>query len=282
MLNIRSVSHLVQDSDMAYLFRLCVNSKFVEENTRYREIAAKTDFIPDMDSRVINAYASHPDERYRIQLLGGLVDWVGHFSFIKTLFDVGMPMDKVAKLAEWTRQYVLSLDPLDDEESGWSSEVTRKMVNEVKMDLAKYKIDSNSFAECWRSNLLDCVHACIAHELGHLCLGHCDCEGYDGTIMSSNRNIERQADLFSFSVIQCGTGVAAKSVGAVLLEVSFFCLSASYDSDSTHPSSSERIDNAIQSFKGIIPPKDVELCRKMVALMSKVKKPKKKPKPKAV
>ena len=271
MLNIKSAFQLVSDSDLAYLFRLCVDSKFVETNTLYRSAASKTDFAPDMDSNVINAYASHPSERYRVQVLGGLVNWLSHFAFIKTLFDNGMPLEKVLKLAEWTRYHVLTVEHDD----GWSLEITRQMVFSVKMDFAKYKIDSTAFAECWRSNTLDMVHAVIAHELGHICLGHCDMEGYDDTLMSSNRNIERQADLFSFSVLQCGSGVAAKAVGAAMIQVSFVCFSMEYEGDETHPSNHERIENAIQSFKGIISAKDVNLIRKMVVAMAKVKAPKK-------
>lgn len=271
MLNIKSAFQLVSDSDLAYLFRLCVDSKFVDTNTIYRAAASKTDFAPDMDSNVINAYASHPSERYRIQVLGGLVNWLSHFAFIKTLFDNGMPLEKVLKLAEWTRYHVLTVD----KEDGWSLEITRQMVFSVKMDFAKYKIESTAFAECWRSNTLDMVHAVIAHELGHICLGHCDMEGYDGTLMSSNRNIERQADLFSFSVLQCGSGVAAKSVGAAMIQVSFVCFGMEYEGDETHPSNHERIENALQSFKGIISAKDVNMIRKMVVAMSKVKAPKK-------
>ena len=57
MLNIKSAFNLVSDSDLAYLFRLCVDSKFVDTNTVYRAAASKTDFAPDMDDTVINAYA---------------------------------------------------------------------------------------------------------------------------------------------------------------------------------------------------------------------------------
>lgn len=274
MLNIRSVLNLVNDSDLAYLFRSCVASKHVEDNSVYRTVASKTVFVPDMDDGTLNAYASRPGENYQIQVLGGLVNWVGHFAFIKTLFDAGMPVEKIAKMAEWTRAYIMS----EGLGTAVISSITKHMVSSVKIDFAKYKVDSDGFNERWRSNLLDSVHACIAHELGHLCLGHCDTDGYDGTIMSSNRNIERQADLFSFSVLQCGTGVAAKSVGAVLLMASFFCLHPDTGEDGgTHPTSSERIENAIQSFQGIISHKDVDMIRKMVVVMAKAKKPKRKP-----
>lgn len=272
MLIIRTPFQLVTNSDLDYAFRECIDSKFIRKNDIYKEIADRTDFRPDMDDDDVNAYAGKRGDRYVVSVLGGLVAWVGHFAFMKTLFDAGMPVSKVLKLAEWTR--VKAATNLND--IGMSS-LTNLMVNEVKMDFAKYRVESSAFSERWRSNILDIVIACIAHEIGHNCLGHCDQDdgAYDGTIMSANRNIERQADLFSCSIIQCGSGVSTKGIGALLLVSSFVCLDPKYKGDKTHPDSSERMENMITSFGDILSPKDVELLRKMVITYINTKVPKK-------
>lgn len=271
MLNIRTPFKLVTNSDLEYAFRECVESKFIRKNEVYREFADKIDFFPAMDDADVNAYAGKRGDRYCVTLLGGLVAWVGHFAFLKTLSDMGMPTAKIVKLAEWTRRKVANdLDNIN------ILTLTIHMVRETKFDFAKYQVDSSAFDERWRSNIMDTVIACISHEIGHICLGHCDSEegAYDGTIMSANRNIERQADLFSCSIIQCGSGVSTKGVGALLLVSSFVCIDPKYKGDLTHPDSSERVENMITSFKGILSPHDVELVRKMVVAYINTKPPK--------
>lgn len=276
MLNIRKVGSLISDDDLEYVFRECINSKFIRTNTMYSDKMSKTKFVPDIGDSTINAYAGPRAGGYQVTLLGGLVNWAGHFGFIKTLHDMGMPLDKVVKLTEWTRIFFMTTDMKEEE---LTENVTFEMLDKVKMDFAKYRVGTSGFDERWRSNTLDIVMACVAHEIGHICLGHADDPGYDGTVMSSNRNIERQADLFSCSIIQCGTGVSTKGVGVLMLLTSLYCLSPEYDGSSTHPASSERVENMITSFKGVISASDVEMTRKMVNAIAKAKKPKQ-PKPK--
>lgn len=266
---IKSADQLVNDSDLAYLYRICVTSKLVEDNSIYRNVASRTIFVPDMEDTTLNAYAGVNDAGgYRITVLGGLVHWLSHFAFIKTLFDVGMKLHNVECLVAWTRAKVMS-SKCDGQ---MLTNLTKNMVTSVKVNFAKYNILSNGFEERWRSNLLDCIHSAIAHELGHLCLGHCNEEVENSTILSANRNIERQADLFSFSVIQSGTGVAEKSIGAILVMTSFFCLNPDIgNNECTHPSSAERIENAIQSFAGIVSKPHVVMIRKMMMTILKTK-----------
>ena len=270
MLNIRTPFQLVTNSDLEYAFRECVESKFIRMNKIYSDAADKIIFTPAMDAEDVNAYAGKRGKNYSVTLLGGLVAWVGHFAFLKTLFDMGMPLGKVVKLAEWTRIKVAR--GIEDIQM---ATLTKQMVNETKFDFAKYNVESSTFGERWRSTIMDIVIACLAHEIGHICLGHCDQgDGYDGTIMSANRNIERQADLFSCSIIQSSSGVPTKGAGALLLVSSFVCIDPTYHGDGTHPDSSERVENMITSFNGILSPKDVELVRKMVVAYINAKPPK--------
>lgn len=271
MICIKTVGQLISDDDLEYVYRECVNSKFICTNTMYSDKMSKTEFVADIGDSTVNAYAGPRPGGYKVTLLGGLVNWAGHFGFIKTLHDMGMPLGKVVKLAEWTRVFYMTTDMHQDE---MTENITTEMIGKVKMDFAKYRVGSSGFDERWRSNTLDIVMACVAHEIGHICLGHADDPGYDGTVMSSNRNIERQADLFSCSIIQCGTGVATKGVGVLMLLTSLYCFSPDYDGSSTHPATSERVENMITSFRGVVSASDVEMVRKMVDAIAKAKKPK--------
>lgn len=270
MLNITPIHQVIDDSDLLSIYKACANSKYVVNNSAYRTKVNKITFVPDMDDRTINAYANAAGDGYTVTVLGGLVGWEGQFGFIKTLLDVGMPLETVLRLVSWTRIACETKDSLND--------ITNVMLNELgkKINFAKYQVESPAFRERWRSNVLDIVQACIAHEMGHICLGHCDDAGYDPTIMSSNRNMERQADLFSCSIIQCGTSVATKGFGVLMLLTSFYCWNPTYEGDETHPSSSERVENMITSFKGVVSAKDIALIRKMCATIAATKIPKKK------
>ena len=269
MIKVPRLSEIINNSDIEYLFRMCAESKFVRENGHYANVVDNTTFKVDMENDVINAYASpSADGGYKIRILGGIVSWASNFAFIKALSDSGMVRGKVMKLVQWLRIELMK----------GNEPTVPDMVNGVKMDFAKYHISSSAFCERWRSILMTEIEACIAHEMGHICLGHCDNPGYDGTVMSSNRNIERQADLFACSILQCGSGVPSKGMGALLLEISLYCFHPDYNGDSTHPASSERIEYQITSFGDVLPKSGISLIRDMVKAAATAKLPKKEPK----
>ena len=271
MIKVPALGEIINNGDISYLFRTCADSKFVRENVHYANVVDRIDFKVSMDSSIVNAYASpSADGGYQIRILGGLVSWASNFAFIKTLSDSGMPKGKAMKLARWLRVELMKEN----------EPTVTDMVNGVKMDFAKYRISSSAFCEKWRSILMTEIEACIAHEMGHICLGHCDNPGYDGTVMSSNRNIERQADLFACSILQCGSGVPAKGMGALLLEVSLYSFNPDSVSEGTHPASSERIEYQITSFGDILPKYGVSFIRDLVKAIATAKLPKKDSKPK--
>ena len=274
MINVPSINQIINDDDVRYLFRTCAESKFVRGNSHYSNVVDNTEFVFDANDETINAYAGQRHNGYQITLLMGITCWVANFAFLRTLHTMGMPTAKVSMLAAWFRSQLMA----DDDNP---PTVQGLVIAMKKVDFAKFHIDGTYFRELWRSNVMVAIEACIAHEMGHICLGHCDDPGYDGTVMSSNRNIERQADLFSCSILQCGTNTAEKGMGALLLMLSLYCFNPQYVGDRTHPDSSERIDNMLTSFKNIIPEKDVAMIRSMMkaiysAKLPKPKKPKKK------
>lgn len=279
MLSVRIPVSIIDDGDLLYMFNMCSSSKYVQNNDLYVKQAKRTVFSTDIHDSTHNAYAGPLGDGYRIQILGGLINWVGHYVFLKTLHDAGMPTDKLLYLTEWTRIFYKTSTYSEDD---IASAITQEMVWKSKIDFAKYRITSPDFIERWRSNILDAMLFVVAHELGHICLGHCDNPGYDGTVMSSNRNMERQADLFACSIVQCASSVTSKGVGGLLLNLSLHALDPDYSGDSTHPNAVERVEDIITSFGKVIPKADADLIRKMLAVTSKAKipAPKKPKKPK--
>lgn len=275
MITVPAVYAIIDDNDLMSMFNQCIKSKIVVTNPAYSKVAANTRFVPCIESNTINASAACPDidrMKFEIDIYGGLVNLVGQFAFIKTLHDVGMPTGKVLKLISWTRMRFLQ-NPKTFEQS--VSQLTINMVNSVKMDFAKYILNS-MFNELWRSNILSCMLFCIAHELGHACLGHCLDGGYSGNVNSSNRNIERAADLFACSVLQSGHNVSSSGICAMWSMMSLYCIGMDMDnvSDKTHPASLERINNIRTSFNGIVNKRDVDLVMQVVSTIRNTKTPK--------
>lgn len=226
-------SELLGANDLKYIFSMCVNSPFVSENAVYKKAAdgVVLGIDPTTD---INAYATKMNDQYVIAINRGLINWSSVFGLIWVCLDSGKPLRDALKMVDWCRK------------NGASGEASDETVN---MFTSVFNLKLTTFdIERWRSNTMAIVLSCVAHELGHICLSHVETE-YDPTVMSSNRNIERAADLFSASVIQTGPNVNAGAIGAVLLEVSLNCISAG-NGTMTHPSSKERIENIFTSFRG--------------------------------
>lgn len=88
------------------------------------------------------------------------------------------------------------------------------------------------------------VAAVVAHELGHIVLGHCTAGDWTEVI---SRNNERQADLFACQIIEV---FPAKSYGIyanLFVEVLLLWMSPTNYQPTTHPHSKERVYNMYDS-----------------------------------
>jgi hypothetical protein len=94
----------------------------------------------------------------------------------------------------------------------------------------------------------------MAHECGHICLGHAPRPDQDAH-MSISRNDERQADSFASSVIHsCCLGTVG-AVGAVLSQIGLMWSNGFSDKDlrfSSHPMDTERLGQYIMDFDALL------------------------------
>lgn len=230
----RKTVDVVGDAELKYAFNVCRTSPFVLNNPVYLAAADRVELVTD-DTDVINAYASCTGkEQYRICMNQGIITWSTIFGIIWMKIDEGMPVGKALKLIEWCKKNSDGHAPVS---------IIEHFSTENNLSYDTFEI------ERIRANTLNMVIAVMAHELGHICLAHVVDDGYDSNVMSSNRNIERAADLFAASVIQMTNNVNNGAIGAVMLEISLMCLGSS-DGSLTHPAAVERLENMFTSYKG--------------------------------
>ena len=88
--------------------------------------------------------------------------------------------------------------------------------------------------------------ATIAHECGHIALGHTLDPGYSVIGNGISRDQERQADSFMSSVIATSPFAKQILLGRIL---SMYVLSQSkpYDGTGTHPGHKERLENLVRA-----------------------------------
>ena len=244
-----SVDRIIDKDDLNTVFRLCIMSKFVQSNARYRECADNTEFIYECNDATINAYANHNGSHYTVTLLRGILQWTSLFGFIWMLADNGQKFKDTLKMATWAAKFLQNEFKV---KRSLPDGLVNDMVNGCGIKYPEKLLASinQGKLEQWRSCTLEIARSILAHELGHVCLGHVDDSGYDGTIMSANRNIERQADLFACSVLQSGSNVQSAAIATVLSEISLLCF-GNGDGQHTHPASKERIGYMLKSFEGL-------------------------------
>ncbi len=243
------LERIVDQDDLYTIFRMCLMSKVVQSNKRYRECGDNTEFVYDRRNNEINACAGRNGDLYRIRIFRGILMWESVFGFIWMLALNGQKFGDTLKMFTWCARYLRN-----SYEGNLPDDIVEQMLAGCGVKGAEKIAQTITTARCeqWRSCTLEIVRSVIAHELGHVCLGHVDDSGYDGTIMSTNRNIERQADLFACSVLQTGTNVTMGAVATILTEISLLCFDNG-GGQYTHPASKERIEYMIKSFEGLFP-----------------------------
>ena len=100
----------------------------------------------------------------------------------------------------------------------------------------------------------------IAHEAGHLSLGHCATKvNYYATNLEVARNREREADSFSSSVIASSPFGESILEGTLLWHFVLACHEGSAQ-ETTHPLSRERLENIVRANKDLARSLGIELA----------------------
>ena len=216
-------------------FSAVLNSTHVQMNESYRATAAEVDFKYALDDDTVNAFAARNrggGRKYLICFYGGAM----RFSRLASL---AVAADLCGRPGTASR-FARSLDSI--------SRMSRKDAFELMTDCGLDEVFSlpgvKTKAQAVSAGMIIGI---LAHEMGHVCLGHVMGPNYYESNQEIGRNHEREADSFASSV------TAASPFGEYVFEGTLFWYYAlsMQETDqkiaTTHPLSRERLENLIRA-----------------------------------
>lgn len=225
-------------AELVQLFEFTRNSSHVRENMLYAQILDATQFVYAPEDDKLNAYATMvpggAGEGMRpIVLFKGGAARFGRVAALAVAAMRGGDREAGARFLALIRQYGLQTIDLD-----WAL----CMVNEG--GVAPVLLDDRALATA-KSVSAGLFLGILAHEAGHLALGHLHGRGATEN-NDISRNQEREADSFASSII------AASPFGEYILSGMLLFLYASAQLEegaraTTHPLSKERFDNFVKA-----------------------------------
>jgi len=122
----------------------------------------------------------------------------------------------------------------------------RLSLDDTKNLIFPYVTNEQEFSEILENAFAPLLET-IAHEIGHICLNHCDDQNKIMTYDKS-KNRERQADSFASSVISSfyATGAQTAALEAYLKNCLTWAMVEGDCVESTHPLAKERFKNAVK------------------------------------
>ena len=211
------------------------NSMHVRMNEMYSNFAAGTEFFYVHDDDTINAYAGQGDDEkkpFEIVFLGGAM----RFSRIASL---AVAVDMCGRPGTASR-FARSIDM----DGKLSARAALNTMSECGLDEMFNMPGVRAKAQAISSGMIVGI---LAHEMGHVCLGHIHGPSYYESNLEIARNHEREADLFASSI------TAACPFGEYVYEGTLFwhyVLAVQEGNESvasTHPLSRERLENVIRA-----------------------------------
>ena len=210
-------------------------STHVQMNESYRASAAEVEFKYALDDDTVNAYAARNREggrKYEICF------YVGAMRFSR-LASLAVAADLCGRPGTASR-FVRSLDSI--------GRMSRRDAVELMTDCGLDEVFSlpgiKTKAQAVSAGMIIGI---LAHEMGHVCLGHVMGPNYYDSNQEIGRNHEREADSFASSV------TAASPFGEYVFEGTLFWYYAlsMQETDkkvaTTHPLSRERLENLIRA-----------------------------------
>lgn len=212
------------------IFAQVCGTAYVKHNPIYNHHAQNTK-INSNNSTVVNAYATMMDlDHSKIVIYDGLVMAA---SLVGAILADYSRTKNLATLRDRFRKAAPTLA------KNSSKETVLTLIGEFGLNL-----EDAVFMDSLETYAYYGVAAVVAHELGHIVLGHCAANDWTEVL---SRNNERQADLFAAQIIEV---FPAKSYGIyanMFIEVLFLWMSPSNYEPSTHPHSRERVYNMYDS-----------------------------------
>ena len=228
-------------NELLQLMQYVCSSPHVTSNARYAELPRKLHFKVDVKESTVNAYAVIAEgDVPTIKLLGGAIRFANLASAAYVGAEVvrekrgeGNPLPEItAALGKWCLE----------KQGKFSSESACEFAEKYNLHLVMAEPTLARKAKSFSAGLLIGI---LAHELGHLALGHCHGRGVN---LEVSRNQEREADSFASSVISSSPFGDYLVFGTILWEAVWVWVEkATGKIASSHPLSSERLADLVRA-----------------------------------
>lgn len=215
-------------------WQMLVQSPYLHTNTAYADAMRRTNFYYRHDENVLNAYACRENGQqggFAVNFFGGMMRFCRLASLAVAADMCGRP-GTAARFAQVFDLYA-SLSPMD---------ALREMEMQGLDDVyALAGVKSRALAIS--SGMIISI---LAHEMGHICLGHVQGPNYYDSNHEISRNREREADSFAATI------TAASPFGEYMLAGILFWAYAMAQQEkgaaaTTHPLSIERFNNFVRA-----------------------------------
>lgn len=259
MSNWNGTAYHLSEQDIASAFNAICNSDLVQVRRDHLARLAMETRVELRDSLSVNAFAARMCEeeikeqipadpekaknfipqKYRVVVFQGMLDWISALAVVIAILDRTGSTRKARVMLKWMRKsaimgcvgtdFLLRLwDKFHLDEDSVQEEVSRMYAKTILMSV-------------------------VAHECGHVCLGHAPYEGQDMNL-SISRNDERQADSWASAVLQSCCLGAQGAVASVMNIIGLMWAHEISEKElrfSSHPMHMERLDGVLQTFDAL-------------------------------
>ena len=258
MSNWNGTAYHLDEADVELCMSTIISSKFVTSRKEYLgKLALETD-IAVSNSTIINACAaSLPEEavkaqipkdpeqakhfvpkRYQIVINEGYLNWLSALAYVIAILDKTGSTRRAKEMLKWMASVQI------DDRVG--TDFLHRLQHQFKL-----KPDSVMTEMC-SMYARSMLYASIAHECGHICLGHLGIPGCRVN-NSISRNDERQADTFMSSAVQSTCMGSQGAISAIFVFIGFKYLNGKKQSKyETHPISDYRIEMLFHDFAAML------------------------------
>jgi hypothetical protein len=251
--------HLTED-DVESALRTIISSDLVHTRTEYLARLALETEVEVSGSLSVNAGAGRlsdeavkaqiPDDpekaklfipkKYIVMVNQGMLDWLDGVAVVGATLERTGSVRKARSMFRWMRKAATC--------GCVGSDLLLRMWK-------KFHLENDSVQEeISRVYAKIMLTETLAHECGHVCLGHAPRPGQDAH-MSISRNDERQADAFASSVIQSSCMGAQGAVCAALSQIGLMWAHRVPEDDlrfSSHPMNMERLHQYLEDFGAML------------------------------
>ncbi len=221
-------------TEISQWWSMLVQSPYLHTNLSYANSLQRTKFFYDVDNNQINAFACCEDEQasgFRICFLGGLM----RFSRLASLAAAADMCGRPGTAGRFAQSF--------DRYGGLSQNEALEEMENLGLASVYHLPGVKSKALAISSGMIISI---LAHEMGHICLGHVQGPTYYNSNHEISRNREREADSFASTI------TAASPFGEYMLVGILFWAYAMAQQEkgmtaTTHPLSIERFNNFVRS-----------------------------------